>query len=55
MGLSPDGKTKVGTVPIFSSLGISNAAASVIGQALAFDPADRWPTAGAFADALAQT
>lgn len=35
--------------------GISKAAAAVIGRALAFDPADRWPTAGAFADALAQT
>jgi tRNA A-37 threonylcarbamoyl transferase component Bud32/CheY-like chemotaxis protein len=36
-------------------VGISEAAAAVIGRALAFDPADRWPTAGAFADALLQT
>jgi tRNA A-37 threonylcarbamoyl transferase component Bud32/CheY-like chemotaxis protein len=36
-------------------VGISEAAAAVISRALALDPADRWPTAGAFADALAQT
>jgi serine/threonine-protein kinase len=36
-------------------VGISETAAAVIGRALAFDPAARWPTAGAFADALAQT
>ncbi|MBM4164807.1 MAG: hypothetical protein FJ222_10275 [Lentisphaerae bacterium] len=36
-------------------VGISGAAAAVIGRALAFDPAARWPTAGAFAHALLQT
>ncbi len=36
-------------------VGISDATAAVLRRALAFDPADRWPAAGAFADALIAT